>query len=126
MEEWFTVRQAATELEVTPSRVYQLLTAGVLAGKLFGLVRFVSRRSVALYKDSENRTKFAPGHLRPISAEETGSLFESVEDSPLGEDSEWSGLSPVTLSDDAKRLHGATLLGLREARVEAERLKRVG
>lgn len=123
MEDWFTVRQAATELEVTPSRVYQLLTAGVLAGKLMGLTRLVSRRSVAAFKESENRTKFAGGHLRSLGDVETPSLFEAPIDSPSGDRSEWSGRNPVTLSEDAQRLHGVSVLGLREARLEAERLR---
>lgn len=110
-------------LDVSIPRVYQLVSAGTLAVKIQGLTRMVSRRSVLLWKDSPNREKFSRKRSE-ISADfsEEPSLFEQST-SPLGEDEEWSGLQPVTLSPAAQRLHGGTLRGVREARLEAERLR---
>lgn len=104
-------------------RVYALISAGTLAMKIQGLTRMVSRRSVILYKDSPNRAKFsAKGVAGDVYDESQLMLFEGL-DTPLAEDEEWSGVKPVTLSEESQRLHGGTLRGVREARREAERLR---
>lgn len=107
MDEWYTVRQAATDLEVTPSRVYALMNNGTLSWKLQGLTRMVSRRSVQLYKDSPNRDKFAGGNLRRIADDSQAGLFDP-EQPPLKYDGD--DLPPagnLMLSDQARRLYDA-------------------
>ena len=113
MDDWYTVRQAAVVLEISTQRVYALIAAGTLAARRVGSVRLVSRRSVALYKESPTRNKFAGGNLRPV-------LYTSDELELNGQgtlEDGWTGLFPPSLSDEARRLYDASPEGLREQRL---------
>lgn len=126
MDDWFTVAQAATSLEVSVQRVYALLAAGTLAGRKFGRVQLVSRRSVALYKDSPSRNKFAGGHLRKVGEEETPSLFDPEQGKLIYDGDEVAVLSAPLLSVEARRLYDADAAGGRFGYAEAVRARGEG
>lgn len=120
MDDWITVRQAAQILDVATQRVYALIAAGTLSSKKLGLTRVVNRRSVAIYKESPTRNKFASGGG---SQADLFSPRQEALELPWDEmDSQgmYSGLTAPTLSTEARRLYDSEPMGLRESRIRAQ------
>lgn len=126
MDDWITVRQAAQILDVARQRVYALIAAGTLSSRKLGLTRVVNRRSVAIYKESPTRNKFASGGKKQGDLFAPEQLQLEIEQAAEMDDLHWSGVTPPTLSTEARRLYDASPIGARERRDAARLAARGG
>lgn len=120
MDDWLTVRQASYALEVSIARVYALIAAGTLSSKKLGLTTLVNKRSVALYKESPSRNKYAGGHLKPPGGKDQLRLDLDGEEPKAYDGGIYTGVNPPLLSEEARRLYDESPRGQREARLRTQ------
>lgn len=121
INDWLTVKQAASRLEISVQAVHGLCQRGALASTYVGRSRFVGKASLQLFMSDPRRPQRSRAKSSVIPAADSYTVEELEALGQGSMEEEWSGVNPPLLSVEARRLYDASPLGQRDARLRADR-----